>query len=397
MKKREKKVISITLLLVIVLAMLLPSISLGTTEEVIIKDANLKEEIKSQLVDMNNDGKITQEEMKRLYAIDIPEGVTDITGLEYAKNLGEITIQYAETMPDLSILKVEDLKIKLFINNEAGVKFDFLKNIQNFHHLYINSELIEPNIKIDFKSLAEIENLIVLGVEGEMPSNIITQIKGIKGLKELYLGGRYDRESQVIDLSDISNLTKLNSLTLKKLDIKNANEIGKNLNLECLDLEHVKGVSDLSAIANCNKLREVVMWATDLSDVSFLENKRNITDLGLEDCPIKNIKDQKDLINLVDTLPNLQYLYIDLGEIKIENLKRYNEMKKSFLADETNKKNVNVENSEKTKTEDKKETKKEKPTRIPQAGMNVVANVISILVATSVVILVIAFVKARRK
>lgn len=283
MKKREKKVISITLLLVIVLAMLLPSISLGTTEEVIIKDANLKEEIKSQLVDMNNDGKITQEEMKRLYAIDIPEGVTDITGLEYAKNLGEITIQYAETMPDLSILKVEDLKIKLFINNEAGVKFDFLKNIQNFHHLYINSELIEPNIKIDFKSLAEIENLIVLGVEGEMPSNIITQIKGIKGLKELYLGGRYDRESQVIDLSDISNLTKLNSLTLKKLDIKNANEIGKNLNLECLDLEHVKGVSDLSAIANCNKLREVVMWATDLSDVSFLENKRNITDLGLED------------------------------------------------------------------------------------------------------------------
>ena len=390
MKKREKKVISITLLLVIVLAMLLPSISLGTTEEVIIKDANLKEEIKSQLVDMNNDG-------KRLYAIDIPEGVTDITGLEYAKNLGEITIQYAETMPDLSILKVEDLKIKLFINNEAGVKFDFLKNIQNFHHLYINSELIEPNIKIDFKSLAEIENLIVLGVEGEMPSNIITQIKGIKGLKELYLGGRYDRESQVIDLSDISNLTKLNSLTLKKLDIKNANEIGKNLNLECLDLEHVKGVSDLSAIANCNKLREVVMWATDLSDVSFLENKRNITDLGLEDCPIKNIKDQKDLINLVDTLPNLQYLYIDLGEIKIENLKRYNEMKKSFLADETNKKNVNVENSEKTKTEDKKETKKEKPTRIPQAGMNVVANVISILVATSVVILVIAFVKAKRK
>lgn len=397
MKKREKKVISITLLLVIVLAMLLPSISLGTTEEVIIKDANLKEEIKSQLVDMNNDGKITQEEMKRLYAIDIPEGVTDITGLEYAKNLGEITIQYAETMPDLSILKVEDLKIKLFINNEAGVKFDFLKNIQNFHHLYINSELIEPNIKIDFKSLAEIENLIVLGVEGEMPSNIITQIKGIKGLTELYLGGRYDRESQVIDLSDISNLTKLNSLTLKKLDIKNANEIGKNLNLECLDLEHVKGVSDLSAIANCNKLREVVMWATDLSDVSFLENKRNITDLGLEDCPIKNIKDQKDLINLVDTLPNLQYLYIDFGEIKIENLKRYNEMKKSFLADETNKKNVNVENSEKTKTEDKKETKKEKPTRIPQAGMNVVANVISILVATSVVILVIAFVKARRK
>ena len=61
--------------------------------------------------------------------------------------------------------------------------------------------------------------------------------------------------------------------------------------------------------------------------------------------------------------------------------------------------NVNTENSEKTSTESKTETKKqaEKPTRIPQAGMNVVGNVISILVATSVVILVIAFVKAKRK
>ena len=59
----------------------------------------------------------------------------------------------------------------------------------------------------------------------------------------------------------------------------------------------------------------------------------------------------------------------------------------------------NTENTEKTPTEVKTETKKqvEKPTRIPQAGINVVGNTISILVAMSVVMLAVAFVKAKRK
>ena len=65
MKKMEKKVISITLVMVMLVVMLIPSISSATTGEVTIKDSKLKEAIAEQ-ADINKDGIITEEEMKNV-------------------------------------------------------------------------------------------------------------------------------------------------------------------------------------------------------------------------------------------------------------------------------------------------------------------------------------------
>ncbi len=133
--------------------------------------------------------------------------------------------------------------------------------------------------------------------------------------------------------------------------------------------------------------------------MSFLENKKSVTDLSLRSSPIKNIKDMKDLILLVSTLPNLDTLVVDIEGLRIENLRQYEEIKEFLSADELEMEKSNTENTEKAPIEVKTETKKrvEKPTIIPQAGINVVGNAILILVAMSSVILAVVFVKAKRK
>lgn len=401
MRKTEEKVISITLVMIMLLAMLIPSISFATTGEITIKDAKLKERI-LEVVDINDDGIVTEEEMKKMEVIDIPIGVTDITGLEYAKNLREIGIVYAKTMPDLSVLELEtDLDIRVILEGglDIDVKFDFLKNIQNLHHLtIIKSSSIAPNVKIDFKSLTEIKDLISLHLDGVAPSSI-AEIKGIKGLMTLTILG--DLEQPTIDLSGIGDFTELISLGFNTVNVKNANEIGKIAKLNSFVLGDVKGVSDLSALANCNQLLWVEICSTDLSDISFLENKEKIEYLRITDSPIKNINDRKVLLQLIPTLSNLQSLYIDVDGIKLESIEAYKEWEDFFTykGDEEEGQNSNDNNTAKTPTEVKTETKKqvEKPTRIPQAGINVVGNAISILVAISVFLLAVAFVKLKRK
>ena len=89
--------------------------------------------------------------------------------------------------------------------------------------------------------------------------------------------------------------------------------------------------------------------------------------------------------------------------MKLETLEAYKEWEDFFTASESEEQNSNPVTSQKTSTDSEAEaktetkTQAEKPTRIPQAGVNVVGNAISILVAVSAVILAMAFVKAKRK
>lgn len=403
MKKIEKKVIGIALVMVMLVAMLIPSISSAAMREVTIKDSKLKEAILTQNnVDTNNDGIITEEEMKNVERIQIPEGVLDLTGLEYATNLGDITIKYSEKMPDLSRINSASNEIGINIdvsNATTTVNLDFLKDIKKLSYVMIYKPDTEEPININYSALSEIKTLNSLSLRYGTAPKSIKELGNLNYLLGLEIAGNIENDNETIDLSGIEDFTNLTSLTIVDYNLQNVSKVGKLENLADLNFCDVKGISDLSALANCNELKYVEIRSTDLSDVSFLENKRNIWGLHLANSPIKNIKGQKDLILLVDTLSSLDVLSVDLEGIKIENMEQYIEMQKALSADEPEMESSNTEDTEKTSTEVKTETKKqaEKPTRIPQAGINVAGSVISVLVAISVAILVVAFVKVKRK
>lgn len=392
MKKMEKKVISITLLLVIVLAMLIPSTSLATEKGITIKDSKLKEEI-----DANKDGIITEEEMNDLTGISIPEGVTDLTGLEYATNLDYIDMVYNKIMPDLSKLNPKgniELNLRICSVPDTDIKFDFLKNLKKLTDLSIRNMNENYEGYVELKNLQDIKTLKALHLFKVGPI-YLGDLNGISELETLSIDDTWHVDG-IINLEGIENCDKLAFLSINGGSIINSSKIGKLKNLRELVLCETNISNDLLSLANCKELQRVQIQNTNISDISFLKNKENLISLWIQDSPIKDVK---DIITVVSTLPNIEDLYVNVEGIKIESMLEYNEITDFLSADEPEMENSNTENTEKTSTESKTETKKqaEKPTRIPQAGMNVVGNVISVLVAMSVVILAVLFVKVKRK
>ena len=381
MKKMEKKVISITLVVAMLLTMLTPCISLATEGEITIKDAKLKEAI-AQEVDANKDGIITEEEIKELGHIDIPEGVTDLTGLEYATNLGSINIMYTEATPNLiGAINSEELvrvnmTISASVKENSIVKLDFLKKMKNLKELFIVVEDKTAFKNVNYSTLKDLKYLRVLSLESQIMPNSISELGNISSLESLSLNGEGGIGGS-ISMNGIEKLTNLWLLNITHCDINDIAKIGEVKKLEHLRIED-----------------------TYITDISFLENNQTVKELQLINLPFESMKD----ISVISTLPNLKELIVDVGGMGILGVEQFQDEYQEFLKngekDESlANENSNTENTEKTSTESKTETKKqaEKPTRIPQAGMNVVGNVISVLVAMSVVILAVLFVKVKRK
>lgn len=409
MKKTEKKVIGITLVMIMLVAILMPSISSASTEEVTIQEDKLKEAILTQNdVDTNKDGIITQEEMKKVTRIQIPEGVTDLTGLEYATNLTTITVKYDEKMPDLSKVNSQSgtIEVNIDVSSATGtVKLDFLKNVKKLSDVMIYKPDTKETIAIDYSALAEIKTLNYLSLRyGVAPKNI-KDLGSLNYLLELEIIGDVETGNHSIDLNGIENLKNLAFLKVIDHNLQNVSKLGELKNLAHIEFCDVNGISDLSALRNCDELTYVAIRSTDVSNVSFLKNKQKMRELHLENSPVKDITEMKDLMVLVDTLPIIEVLSVDVEGVKIENIEKYKEMVDFFTADEPETENSNIEKEEKTSAEAKTSTQTktesektlEKPTRIPQAGINIVGNAILLLVAMSVVILAVVFVKAKRK
>lgn len=403
-----KKMIGIIVLTIMLLSILIPSISLATTEEIIINDNQLKELI-VLMVDSNKDGIITEEEMKNLESIQIPEGVTDLTGLEYAINLKVINVPYSENMPDLSKINSESNK-EVYVNVSNAttlVNLDFLKNVKNLIDVMIFKPDKEEPVNIDYSVLAQIKTLKSLSLRYGVAPKSMEDLGKLTNLKELDI--MMDGIG-TIDLKGIENFPNLTSLEITDYNLQNASKLGELKHLNNIHFYGIGGISDLSALANCNELEYVTIISSDLSDISFLKNKENLKNLTIQHLPIKDISvistlknlEQLDIIidgekveglNAISSLKNLKKLYLDVNGEKIEGLEEYkNKYEKTT---ET----ANNGKIEETETQDKKETKAnpEKPTRIPQAGINVIECVILGLIAMMVIVFAVVFVKTKRK
>ena len=75
---------------------------------------------------------------------------------------------------------------------------------------------------------------------------------------------------------------------IETLNISNI-KFDKFENLIELDLSLCKNIKDFSFISNLEKLENLILWNTNISDISFLEKNKNIKELDLSQC--QNIQD----------------------------------------------------------------------------------------------------------
>lgn len=132
-------------------------------KEVSIPDKNLKAAV-NKSIDSNRDANqiITQQELETLKSLNLSnKNITDLTGLEYCKNIIEI---------QLSNNKIHDLKPLTNLTNLTTLSLDnncindisSLKNLNNLNSLSLNNQNINANEIKTTDNLVEVNNIIKL-------------------------------------------------------------------------------------------------------------------------------------------------------------------------------------------------------------------------------------------
>ena len=84
------------------------------------------------------------------------------------------------------------------------------------------------------------------------------------------------------------NIKKIEKLNLSNTNVDDISFLQNNKNIIYLDLSQLKNIKDYSYIKNCEKLNILVANRSNIKDISFLEKTKKIKKLFLNGC--KSIK-----------------------------------------------------------------------------------------------------------
>jgi hypothetical protein len=163
-----------------------------------------------------------------------------------------------------------------------------------------------------------------IGTAGEL-----TSLRPLEQLPELR-SLDFDNASKVEDLSPLAKLTKLESLTLKRLPLADIELIGKLGNLKRLNLNGADDITDLSPLKSLPRLEFLSLQDCDgIEDLKPIENLTSLTFLNLANCD--EISDIKPLANL-----SRELTWLNLNGTKIDDvmpLARMGKLKRLDLRD----------------------------------------------------------------
>ena len=205
----------------------------------------------------------TTHTMLNLWNLDAPNsGITDLTGLEHAHNLGWLN------------LGAEYIAGKGNVNSNTVSNLQPLSGLTNLTWL----DLQNNNIS-DISALSALKNLIQL----ELNNNNISDISALSTLKNLHTLWLYN--NNISDISALSTLKNLHTLYL-----------------------HSNNISDISALSTLKNLHTLWLYNNNISDISALSTLKNLNTLGLQD---NNISD----ISALSALKNLHTLWFSSNNI----------------------------------------------------------------------------------
>lgn len=226
---------------------------------------------------------------------------TDMTHL----NIVNYNAPFANKIP--SLLKVEEI----YIENMGGSMFSLL----NFSKL---QKLSLSNVRVSDICLSPSITSIYLENLGFLMPLLLRDITNLVNLGELNI----INERYAMDITNISSLTKLEYLSLKKLSVANPGElnvneelkcIGSLILLKCLRIEGIttpEGTLNITFITNLTNLEKLCL--VDLK-VQLLTDGCFAGDLiTLQKLTMKNIiSDQKVDLSGITNLTNLNYLCLE--------------------------------------------------------------------------------------
>ncbi len=260
----------LTLLLTATLFIFLTNTTAQVEEVVSIPDANLAAAIRDALGKLPSGAPITSHAMLNLTSLSAPgSGITDLTGLEYARNLTGLNLGSDWVDGEYSINPISDLRA--------------LAALTQLTWLYLNWTAVS-----DVAPLAKLTQLTELYLPGTAVSDVAPLAK-LTQLTELYLGS-----TAVADVAPLAHLTQLTYLDLGSTAVSDVAPLAKLTQLTWLSLAST-AVSDVAPLAKLTQLTTLYLSSTAVSDVAPLAKLTQLTYLDLRNCPLNAAAHQTHL------------------------------------------------------------------------------------------------------
>ena len=212
----------------------------------------------------------TPTDMLGLFSLErISGGITDLTGLEYATNLGAICLRWNH-ISDLSALSDLTSLRSLNLSQNEIVSLSPLSGLVDLEDLNVHWNHIS-----DLSPLSGLTNLRELDIHG----NEISDLSALAGLTGLwYLNAK---ENQISDLSPLSALTNLQELCLLRNQISDLSPLSGLTHLRELYLQENQ-ISDVSPLSGLASLQMLHLSGNRIQDVSGLLDQEHLRELYLD-------------------------------------------------------------------------------------------------------------------
>lgn len=327
-----------------------------------IPDNNLRNDIQRAL---GADVPLTATNLLKLEKLNLTySGVTDLTGLEAAKNLTwldltgnaisdikplsalsklsyvNLRMNKATSLPDLGLLKGTAIRELNLVGDDYGQQLDKLAGVSELTTLE-NLEL--QNTKITtVPDLTKLTNLRSLGMAGNKLTEV-SALKNLTNLTELAINS-----NQITDFTPISNLTNLERLLvgnnrssdisslkgLTKLKKANFSQMGLTnesmaiftgmKQLETLAIDFNDQISDLSSLSELTNLTDLDFSKDNVTSLAPLAKLTKLESLGFSNNNVSDISALQGATAL-KTITMLRNHVMDLSPLnKLANLERVN-------------------------------------------------------------------------
>ena len=223
--------------------------------------------------------------------------------------------------PDLTFLgELKFLRI-LWMSNCCIEKIYFMSKLKSLEVLYLDNNIIN-----DISSLSELTKLKALGLWVNKITDI-SPLSGMVNLEILNLGG-----NAITDIDAISKLKKIKSLYLwNNYNIKSYNPIKQLEKLENLYLMGC-GIRNIEFLSSIKTIIKLNLSNNFISDLSFLLNKENISELDLSYNELIDISSIGELKKIKTLLLNNNFISDISGIMNLINLE-YLDLNHNIIVD----------------------------------------------------------------
>ena len=223
--------------------------------------------------------------------------VSDLNGLQYAKNLEWLKVNNSLEITDVSnLVGLESLE-RLDLSNNSIADLSDVSQLTNLRFLEMSENVITDVSGLE--NLSELETLTLSG-------NNIVNIEPVKNLENLV--GLYLDNNDITALPNLEELDNLIIIDLTNNDLTRLDGLEGNTSLKNFGAANNR-ITDISAVSNLQTLESLNLVNNQISDVSSLSNLRSLDNLNLT-------KNQISDMSSISTLDNLVIVILDENQIR---------------------------------------------------------------------------------